>query len=158
MRPTRASVLAALVVVPAVLVVAYVLVLTPVLPVVPRSLPVVLAVAALGMLAATLAFRRRLSGAPGAKPYDPLQAARMVVLAKACAHGGAVLAGGYTGLTIALLVRSSSAARRSDALVAGLGALAALGLMAVGLFLEHACRVPPADGGPQDRSRLSSTP
>lgn len=143
--------LAGLVALPAVLVIAYVLVLTPVLPVVPRSLPVVLAVAALGMLAATLSFRRRLLGAPGAKPYDPLHAARMVVLAKACAHGGAVLGGGYAGLTVALLVRSSSAARRSDAVVCGLGAAAALALMAVGLFLEHVCRVPP-DGEGQQRT------
>lgn len=120
------------------------------LPPVPWSLPAALAVVDLGVLVAALSFRRRLRGLPGAKPYDPLHAARMVVLAKACSHAGAVLAGAYGGLALALLLVSSSDARRQDALFAGLAGLAALGLVAVGLLLERFCQLPPRDGADHD--------
>lgn len=153
MRAVRPSVLAGLAVGAGLLVVAWVLLLDPTVPAVPWTLPLVLAMLAAGMLVATLSFRRRLRGEPGARPYDPLHAARMVVLAKACAHGGALLGGGYAGLALGLLLRSSSDARRADAAVAGSAALAALAVLGVGLFLEHVCRVPP----PDDESGTTAT-
>lgn len=145
MRPTRSSVLVAVVAVLVVVVFGGVALFDPTLPAVPTSVPVVLGVVTLGVLAATLSFRRRLEGRPGARPYDPLHAARMVVLAKACSHGGAVLAGGYGGLAIALFFGSSSDARRTDSWLSAAAAVVALALLAVGLYLEHTCRVPPSD-------------
>lgn len=145
MTSTRVGVLAGLLVGAGIVVVAAVLLLGLTVPAVPWSLPVVLGLVAAGMLAATLSFRSRLRGAPGSRPYDPLHAARMVVLAKACAHGGALIAGGYGGLAVALLLRSTSAARRTDAGFSGAAALAAVALVAVGLFLERVCRLPPDD-------------
>ncbi len=146
MTPTRPRVLLALVLGAAVLVAGVLLLAEPTLPAVPWTLPAALAVVAAGLLAAALSFRRRLRGAPGARPYDPLHAARMVVLAKACSHAGALLAGGYVGVAVALLLRSSSPERRTDAALSGLSALAALAVLAVGLLLERFCRVPPDDG------------
>lgn len=119
-----------------------------VLPAVPWTVPVAVVLVALGVLAAALGFRRRLLGAPGARPYDPLQAARMVVLAKASSHAGAVLAGGYLGFTVALLLRSTSRARLVDAALAGASVLAALALVGLGLWLERMCRVPSDDERP----------
>jgi hypothetical protein len=122
------------------------LVTRAVLPAVPWSVPVALVVVDLGVAVAALSFRRRLLGAPGARPYDPLQAGRMVVLAKACSHAGAVLAGGYAGLAVALLVASDSAARRTDALLAGGAAVAGVVLVVLGLALEALLRLPPREG------------
>lgn len=146
MSRTRPGLLVALFLVAA-LVVLLVVRLTDVqLPAVPWSLPAALALVDLGLLVAALSFRRRLRGLPGARPYDPLHAARMVVLGKACSHAGAVLGGVYGGLALALVVASSSQARHQDALLAGLAALAALALVAVGLLLERFCRLPPRQG------------
>jgi hypothetical protein len=141
--PTRIRVLVGLAVATGVLVGGVLTLTRPAVPAVPWTLPAALAVIALGVLVAALSFRRRLLGAAGARPYDPLHAARMVVLAKACSHGGALLGGGYAGLGVALLLRSASPLRRLDALLSGLAALAALGLVLVGLLLERFCRIPP---------------
>lgn len=148
MRPSHPGPVVGLAVVAGVLALAAVRLLDVTVPAVPWTLPLVLGIVSLGMLAATLSFRRRLRGEPGAKPYDPLHAARMVVLAKACIHAGALLAGVYAGLAGGLLLRSTSSARHADALVAGLAALAAVSLVAVGFFLEHVCRVPPGSDEP----------
>ncbi|MGN6332559.1 MAG: DUF3180 domain-containing protein [Motilibacteraceae bacterium] len=150
MNRTRPGLLVALVLGTALLVLLVVRLADAQLPPVPWSLPAALAVVDLGVLVAALSFRRRLRGLPGAKPYDPLHAARMVVLAKACSHAGAVLAGAYGGLALALALVSSSAARRQDALFSGLAALAALGLVAVGLLLERFCKLPPRDDADHD--------
>lgn len=148
MRPTRAGVLVALGLVPAVLIAAVVVGTGLLVPAVPWTLPAALVIVAAGVLVAALSFRRRLQGAPGARPFDPLHAARMVVLAKACSHGGALLAGAYAGLAVGLLLRSTSDLRRLDALVSGLAALSALALLAVGLLLERICRLPPPEDEP----------
>jgi hypothetical protein len=147
---TRPGLLVALVLGTALLVLLVVRLADAQLPPVPWSLPAALAVVDLGVLVAALSFRRRLRGLPGARPYDPLHAARMVVLAKACSHAGAVLAGAYGGLALALVLVSSSAARHQDALFSGLAALAALGLVAVGLLLERFCKLPPRDDADRD--------
>ncbi|RJK96033.1 DUF3180 domain-containing protein [Vallicoccus soli] len=147
MTPTRPAVLVALVLGALAVAAGVLLLARPSLPAVPWTLPVALGTVAAGLLAASLSFRRRLRGAPGARPYDPLQAARMVVLAKACSHAGAVLAGAYGGVALALVLTSSSPARRADAGLSALAALAALGVLAVGLLLERFCRVPPSGPG-----------
>lgn len=72
------------------------------------------------------------------------QAVNRLVLAKASALAGALVAGGYLGYALAQLgVQDPVAGTRLWHSLAG--AVAALLVTAAGLLLEHACRVPPDD-------------
>jgi hypothetical protein len=144
-RPTRAGTLLALAIGAGLVAYGAVDLFSLDLPPMPWTLPVALLGLALGVVFAALALRRRLHGAPGAKPIDPLAAARTVVLAKACSHAGALLGGAYAGLALYLVLEYDSDERRTDALVTGLSALAAAALVAAALLLERFCRVPPSD-------------
>jgi hypothetical protein len=147
-RPTRAGVLVVLGVAAALVsfTVADLARWSP--PPMPWTLPVVLLALALGVVVAGAGLRRRLRGAPGAKPVDPLAAARMAVLSKACSHGGSLLLGVYGGLAAYLLLEYDSDARRGDALLAALSALTSAAVVAAGLVLERICRVQPPDDEP----------
>ncbi|MDP9396252.1 MAG: DUF3180 domain-containing protein, partial [Actinomycetota bacterium] len=91
----------------------------------------------------------RLTGAPGTRPMNPLGAARMAALAKACTHGGAVLAGGYAGVAVYLLLHTESTARRVDAGLSVLSLVGSAAVLGAGVFLERVCRVrPPDDDAP----------
>lgn len=100
------------------------------------------------------ALRSRIRGEAGAKPVDPLVAARAVVVAKASALAGAVLAGAWAGLLFHVVPRSATVTAAADDMGAGIvGLLCALGLVAGALWLEHCCRAPDNDrhsGGPRD--------
>lgn len=148
MKPTRPGVLLALVVLAGSALVVLITSLGWDVPVVPWSLPGTLLLVTAGVLVGSLSFRRRLRGSADAPPLDPLHAARMAVLAKACSHAGALLGGAYGGIAVGLLLHSSSEARRGDAVVAGCAALAALALAGVGLLLERWCRLPPRQEPP----------
>lgn len=78
---------------------------------------------------------------------DPQHAINRLVLARACALVGALVAAGYCGFAVGWLGDASIQADRSIArsLVAALAAAAA---MAASLALESACRTPPRDGDP----------
>lgn len=80
---------------------------------------------------------------------DPLVAARTVVLAKAAAYGGAVLAGWYAGQGLALLP-DLVGVRRTRFVVAGICVLAAVALAGSGLLVQRWCRVPPSDDDRDD--------
>ena len=72
--------------------------------------------------------------------------ARAAVLAKASSAGGAVLLGIYGGLLSWTLPRREEiAASEQDALVAGISAVACLGLVVAALLLERVCRRPDDD-------------
>jgi hypothetical protein len=72
-----------------------------------------------------------------------MQVARAAVLAKASSTTGAVLLGAYGGLFAWTLPRRDELVlAQRDALVAGLTALAALGLVVAAIVLERACRTP----------------
>jgi hypothetical protein len=72
------------------------------------------------------------------------QAVNRLVLAKASALSGALVAGGYLGYALAQLgVQDPVAGTRLWHSLAG--AAAALLVTGAGLLLEHACRVPPED-------------
>lgn len=77
-------------------------------------------------------------------PLDPLFAARVVVLAKAAVFGGAVLAGWYAAQGLVVLSGVSSL-RRERLLVAGVTALAAVGLTVAGFLAQRWCRLPDDD-------------
>ena len=131
------------------------------LPTLPRYAPVTLAVLAVVELGMARVVRDRVAhrldrdGRPPGRPLHPMQVARAAVLAKASSATGAVLLGAYAGLLGWTLPRVGDLALADrDALVAGLSALAALGLVAAALVLERACRTPPTP----DAERLDGDP
>ena len=74
---------------------------------------------------------------------EPQQAVNRLVLARACALGGALVASGYLGYFVSWLGDGSQYADRW-LLRSGVAALGGLGVMLASLVLERACR---ADGG-----------
>lgn len=126
------------------------------LPVLPRYAPVsivLLTLIELGMAKVVrdrLDYRRdergRTTRPPYPRPLHPMQVARAAVLAKASSAGGAVLLGVYGGLLSWTLPRRAElAASEQDALVAGVSAVACLGLVVAALLLERSCRRPDDD-------------
>lgn len=78
---------------------------------------------------------------------DPQHAMNRLVLARACALVGALVAAAYCGFAVSWLGDASHLADRwiARSLVA---AAAATGVMAASLALESACRTPTGDGDP----------
>lgn len=117
-----------------------------------------LAGATFGVLAvaeaiAGYALRARIRRDPGAKPVQPLVAARAVFVAKASAVAGAVVAGCWAGLLAHVLPRSGEVtAAADDTASAVVGLVCALGLVGAALWLEHCCRTP---DDPDDRAPRS---
>ena len=149
MTPTRPRTLLALVLGFAALAYLVAAVAYGSLPVLPRYAPVSVVLLAVVELAMAKVVRDRLAhrldarGRPKGRPLHPMQVARAAVLAKASSAGGAVLLGVYGGLLAWTLPRRSVlAASASDALVAGISAVACLGLVVAALLLERACRRP----------------
>lgn len=100
--------------------------------------------------------RARIRRRPGTSPVQPLVAARAVLVAKASALAGAVMAGVWTGLLAHVLPRSADiAAAAGDAAAAAVGLVCALGLVAGALWLEHCCRAP---DDPEDRGSRADHP
>lgn len=94
--------------------------------------------------------RARIERRSGTRPVEPLVAARAVVLAKASAMGGAVVAGLWAGLLIYVLpMQGDVVAAGADSRSATVGIVSALVLVAGGLWLERCCRTPddPDDDG-----------
>jgi hypothetical protein len=112
------------------------------LPSLPWSPVIVLAVLAVaeGLLAQNTS--ARIQRKPGTPRVDPLAVARYVALAKASALVGAISAGFSAGL-LAWLVLEPTEAARSDRPTAIGGLVAAALLVVAALWLERACRVPP---------------
>jgi Protein of unknown function (DUF3180) len=87
--------------------------------------------------------RARIRRRPGAKPVEPLVAARAVLVAKASSLGGAVVAGAWTGLLVYTVPRSAGvSAAASDAAAGLVGLACALVLVGGALWLERCCRAP----------------
>lgn len=154
MTPTRPGTLAALIVgfgVVGYLLAALLYGQLPQLPLYAPVTVVLLAVVELGMarVVRDRLTRRLDAGGRGRRPrpLHPMQVARAAVLAKASSAGGAVLLGVYVGLFAWTFPRRDRLmASADDALVAGLSALASLGLVVAALVLERACRRPDASG------------
>ncbi len=107
-----------------------------------------LAAVALAMLAAVVLVlgrevRRSVRG-ERRPPVAPLAAARIAVLSKAAAYGGAVLSGWYAALALAVL-DDASGLRRERLLTAAVCAAAAAALVAAGFVAQRWCRLPPDD-------------
>lgn len=117
------------------------------LPGVPTAAPIVLAVIAVVLAATAITLRGRLreqrERVPGAKGVDPMSAARSLVLAQASALVSAVVTGVYGGMGIFLIsVWGDSSARRQQTVIALLAVVAGIAVMAVGLWLQHICKLP----------------
>ncbi|MGQ0576454.1 MAG: DUF3180 domain-containing protein [Pseudonocardia sp.] len=98
--------------------------------------------------------RARIRRRPGTRPVAPLVAARALLVAKASALAGAVMAGMWTGLLAHVLPRTGElAAAAGDTAAAAVGLGCALVLVAGALWLEHCCRAPDDDGADNGRSR-----
>lgn len=121
------------------------------LPAVPLLAPVVLALIAAVLLATAISLRSRLRAQrerrPVTKPVEPMMAARAVIFGQASALVAALVGGMYGGAGI-FVVTSHLAdvpARREQALYAGLSVLAAIAVVAVGIWLERICQLPEDD-------------
>jgi hypothetical protein len=89
------------------------------------------------------ALRNRIRRVPGSRPVEPLVAARAVLVAKASALAGAIVAGAWAGLLAYALPRAGElTAAAGDTAAASVGLACSAGLVAGGLWLEHCCRTP----------------
>jgi hypothetical protein len=73
---------------------------------------------------------------------EPSRAVALLVLGKASALAGAVVAGGYFAYALLFLTRWEAAAPRDRVIRSAVAVLAGLALCGVGLLLERACKVP----------------
>jgi hypothetical protein len=153
MRPTRLSVLAALLIGVGAITWAVVRFLYTSLPLLPWTMVPSLLLLALGELYAALVTRARIQRRPGTKPIEVLVAARLAALGKASSHAAAVIAGGFAGIAVYLLASLDKPSPRRDFFVSGGTFLAGMALVAAALFLEYACRVPK---GPEDEDEHRS--
>lgn len=110
---------------------------------VPWSAPAVMVLLALTIGLWARGTRARLQRRPGTKPLEPIVAARTAALAMAGSRTGAIVAGFYAGVAVALTPYWSIAYTRQLILVALLTVLAAGLVVAASLWLERICRLPP---------------
>lgn len=78
----------------------------------------------------------------GNRQLHPINAARLVALAKASAILGAIAAGGWTGILVFLLQNQILDVARADRPGAIVGIVGGVLLAAAALWLEHCCRTP----------------
>ena len=76
---------------------------------------------------------------------EVLRAARVAVLAKACALAGAGFSGYFVAQLLVALRNTGAPALRQHALVSGAAAVACLVLVVVALVVEWWCSIPPQD-------------
>lgn len=96
---------------------------------------------ALALLIWTLLARKKIKPEKGPR-LDPLLAARSAALAMSASRVGALALGFYVGILIDNLLFSDSPASKERALICGITAIASLATIAIGLWLEHICRLP----------------
>jgi len=117
------------------------------LPDVPLSAPLALVFLAAVLTGGALVMRRRVQQwRPGRERVNPDLAVRLLVLAKASALAGAVVAGGYLGAAVAYAGDLDVPFRRSSTWWSLGSAALALLVVATALWLERECRTPPIDG------------
>jgi hypothetical protein len=87
--------------------------------------------------------RARIYRKPGAKPVEPLTAARAVALAKASSLLGAIMLGGWAGVLIYVLpVRGEFEVAENDMVSAIVGIICSAALVAAAVWLEYCCKTP----------------
>ena len=86
---------------------------------------------------------------------DPQRAVAFLVLGKASALAGALIAGGYLAFALMFVTRIDADAPRDRVIRSAVAVVAGVGLAVAGLLLERACRVPgpgPEEEEPEDTS------
>ena len=73
---------------------------------------------------------------------EPQRAVALLVLGKASALAGALVAGGYFGFGLMFLTRLDAAAPRDRVIRSAVAIIAGIALCIMGLLLERACKVP----------------
>ena len=73
---------------------------------------------------------------------EPQRAVAFLVLGKASALAGALVAGGYFGFAVMFLTRLDAAAPRDRVIRSAVAIIAGIVLCVFGLLLERACKVP----------------
>ena len=73
---------------------------------------------------------------------EPQRAVALLVLGKASALAGALVAGGYFGFGLMFLARLDAAAPRDRVIRSAVAIVAGVALCIMGLLLERACKVP----------------
>jgi H+/Cl- antiporter ClcA len=73
---------------------------------------------------------------------EPQRAVALLVLGKASALAGALVAGGYFGFALMFLTRLDAAAPRDRVIRSAVAIVAGVALCIMGLLLERACKVP----------------
>jgi hypothetical protein len=76
---------------------------------------------------------------------EPQRAVAFLVLGKASALAGALVAGGYLTYALMFITRLDAAAPRDRVIKSAVAAVAGIALAIAGLLLERACRVPKSD-------------
>ena len=76
---------------------------------------------------------------------EPQRAVAFLVLGKASALAGALVAGGYLSYALMFITRLDAAAPRDRVIKSAVAAVAGVALAVAGLLLERACRVPKSD-------------
>jgi hypothetical protein len=76
---------------------------------------------------------------------EPQRAVAFLVLGKASALAGALVAGGYLTYALLFITRLDAAAPRDRVIKSAVAAVAGVALAVAGLLLERACRVPKSD-------------
>jgi Protein of unknown function (DUF3180) len=115
-----------------------------IVPAVAWTTPATFALIDLAMLVTVLTYRPRLLHRPGTEPVPPLMAGRLVALALATSRAAAALVGVYLGWAAAMIPSLATSFGRQRAIYAVITAALAGVLMALGLILERACRLPAA--------------
>ena len=86
---------------------------------------------------------------------DPQRAVAFLVLGKASALAGALIAGGYLGYALMFVTRIDADAPRDRVIRSAIAVVAGIGLAVAGLLLERACRVP--GPGPEEEGEAEDT-
>lgn len=95
--------------------------------------------------------KARIDRKPGAGPVQPLLVMRYVLLAKASSLAGAIFAGFFGAVTVWLVGSLGRLDHAGSDLPPAIGSLVgAILLLAGGLLLERACRVPPRPDDDKD--------
>lgn len=109
-------------------------------PSIPWSAPVGLFV--VGALVGAMAWSTHQQIQVRRERVEPQRAVAFLVLGKASALGGALVAGGYLGYALSFVARFDAEGPRERVIRSIVAIVGGLGLMIAGLLLERACRVP----------------
>lgn len=104
---------------------------------------------AAGILSAGVPIRRVVRGR-SRRPVNPLRAVRVLILARASALTGALVAGWYVAVVLSQASDLDAASVQHRALRAGAVALSGLVLSGVGLWVQSMCRLDPPDASTPD--------